>query len=502
VENQSVHVNAKSITVTFGGVDVVKDVDLDLHAGEIHALVGENGAGKSSLAKVIAGVYRARLGSVLLDGAEIKLKSPREALKHGIALIHQEPLTFPDLDVTENTFVGHLPGSCGVVDWGQAHVQARAILDSLGANLSPHERVGGLSVAQQQRVEVAAATSHAARVWIFDETTAPLTPKEVEDLFVIMRRLRGQGCALLMVTHHLDEVFAIADRITVLRDGRKVAEKTPAGTSIPEIVRLMVGRELSGEKLHSTTAATAAPILQVKNLSGAGFRNATLQVRPSEVVTLAGLVGAGRTELARALFGITRPTGGVILWDGHAVVIPSPQSAMKLGIALVPEDRQHDGLLMPQAISFNATLAFLKRLSPGAWLLRGKLNEVSRGYANRLNLVHLSQDQPVNQLSGGNQQKVVLAKWLMTGPKLLILDEPTRGVDVGAKHEVHKLIREQADQGLAVLMISSDLPEVLALSDRIVVMHQGRTIAEFEGSTATEQQIMFAATGHEAAIGA
>ena len=487
--------SAKNITVTFGGVDVVKDVDLTLLGGEVHAITGENGAGKSSLAKVVAGVYQPRLGEIGLDGQRIRFGSPRQALKHGIALIHQEPLTFPDLDVAENIFIGHHPSRAGLVNWHEAYRKAEEILGSLGVKLDPRARVGGLSVAQQQMVELAAAMSHDAKVWIFDETTASLTPKEVEELFVIMRRLRDNGCALAMVTHHLEEVSQIADRITVLRDGRKVAEKLPFETTVPEIVQLMVGRELAEEKLQANTQPSTEPYLDLQNLSGPGFRQATLQVKPGEVVALAGLIGAGRTELARAIFGITKPTGGTLKLGAEQVSIRSPRHARSLGVALVPEDRQHDGLLMTQDISFNSTLAFLQDLLEFGWLKRGALATATESYTQRLNLVHRSLDQKVMELSGGNQQKVVLAKWLMTGPKLLILDEPTRGVDVGAKHEVHKLIRQQADNGVAVLMISSDLLEVLSLSDRIVVMREGRTVAELATQSATGQDIMMAAAG-------
>ncbi|HEY3779923.1 MAG TPA: sugar ABC transporter ATP-binding protein [Fimbriimonadaceae bacterium] len=499
MERRSCTVEAADITVTFSGVDVLKSVSLELKPGEIHAITGENGAGKSSLAKVIAGVYRPRLGRILLDGEEISFKNPREALRHGIALIHQEPLTLPDLDIAENIFAGHHLVKAGLVDWRSLYARADALLAELGVTLDPHAKVGTLSVAQQQMVELASALSQDAMVWIFDETTAPLTPKEVEELFKVMRALKERGCAIAMVTHHLEELFLISDRITVLRDGEKVAEKATAETNISEIVQLMVGRELSSEKLHAESGSAAAPFLAVHNLSGPGFHDVSLDVRPGEVVCLSGLVGSGRTEFARALFGITRATAGSIQLGGAEVMITSPRAAKQMGIALVPEDRQHDGLLMPQAIAFNATLARLSKLCRSGWLNRKKLEQASMGYAERLRLAYRGQDQPVMELSGGNQQKVVISKWLMTEPKLLILDEPTRGVDVGAKHEVHKLIREQAEQGLAVLMISSDLPEVLALSDRILVMHAGTVVAEIEGKSATQEQVMFAATGQGAA---
>lgn len=484
---------ASGITVTFAGVDVVKDVDIELRFGEVHAITGENGAGKSSLAKAIAGVYRPRTGTIELGGKNLKLANPREGLAEGIALIHQEPHTFPDLDVAENIFAGHLPAKGPLVDWGAGYRQAKDLLDRLHAGLNPKSGVGGLSVAQQQRVELASALSHDAKVWIFDETTAPLTPKEVAELFEIMRALRDHGCALVIVTHRLHEIFEIADRITVLRDGKKVAERTTAETNVDEVIRLMVGRDLEGR--IEGTIRPGNVVLETKNLSGPGFEDISLSVREGEIVGLAGLVGAGRTELARVLFGVEQPTGGSIQLNGGGARVDSPRKAKALGIALVPEDRRQDGLLLPQAISFNATLPALSGLSKSGVLQPKAEREATQDYAERLGLVRRSLDQAVVELSGGNQQKVVLSKWLMTNPKLLILDEPTRGVDVGAKAEVHRQIRKLADEGLAVLMISSDLPEVLSLSDRILVMREGSIAAEFDAKEASEEKIMTAAAG-------
>lgn len=480
---------ARGITVSFGGVDVVANVDLDLRAGEIHALVGENGAGKSSLAKVLAGVYCARSGSVLRDDEPISVSSPRDALAQGIALIHQEPLSFPDLTVAESIFVGQQPLARGVIAWREMESKARELLAQLGVDLDPRRSVGGLSIAQQQQVELAHALAQDAQVWIFDETTAPLTPKEVGELFAVMRRLRDQGCALLMVTHHLHEVFAVADRITVLRDGAKVGDVRTSETTQDAIVRAMVGRELAAEQFHGS--GPISPLLEVRKLSGPGFSEVSLKVGSGEVVGIAGLVGAGRTELARALFGITQPTSGMVALDERPIFPNSPREAMELGIALVPEDRRQDGLLMPQAISFNSSLAWL---ATG----RGKLGSGDGKAllaANKTDLVYRDLAQPVRELSGGNQQKVVLGKWLMTQPRLLILDEPTRGVDVGAKHEVHRMIRELADQGVGVLMISSDLMEILALSDRVVVMRGGRVAATLTRNETSEEAIMRAAAG-------
>jgi len=494
-----VGVTAANITLSFAGVDVLKDVSVSLQPGEIHAIVGENGAGKSSLAKVIAGEYRPRLGTLSLNGVAVQFRNPREALRSGIALIHQEPITFPDLDIAENIYAGHLPLAGPFVSWREAHERTNEILRRLGLGLDSRARVQGLSVAQQQMVELAAGLSHDAKVWIFDETTAPLTPKEVEELFVVMRQLRAEGCTVAMVTHHLDEVLAMADRITVLRDGAKVAEKVPKDTNAQDLIQLMIGRRLLDSTRPSHTVE-GAPALRIENLSAPGFNNVSFEIRAGEIVGLAGLVGSGRTELARALFGITRATTGTVYVHGQEVVIKNPRWARKKHIALVPEDRQHDGLLMPQDITFNATLAQLTGLSRKGWLSRRALKKTAHQFSEKLRVARRNLEQPVSELSGGNQQKVVLSKWLMTIPKLLILDEPTRGIDVGAKQEVHELIREQARQGIAVLMISSDLMDILALSDRIVVMRQGATVAAFEGKGATEEQIMSAAFGQGAGV--
>jgi rhamnose transport system ATP-binding protein len=484
---------ARGVTVTFGGVDVVAGVDLDLWAGEVHAIVGENGAGKSSLAKAIAGVYRMRDGAVSLDGREAVFKSPREALASGVALIHQEPQGFPDLDVAENVFAGNFVKKGWFVDRAACRRRSGEILHQLGTGIDPRAALGTLSVAQRQMVEVASALGHEARVWLFDETTAPLTPKEAEELFTVMRRLRDQGCALAFVSHHLHEVFAIADRVTVLRDGRRIDCKPIKETSPAETVQLMVGREIEQARLRG--AAPGACVLQTRALSGPGFSDATVRVCKGEVVGLAGLVGAGRTELCRALFGIGQAWAGTIELEGRPVQIASPGQARNLGIALVPEDRIHHGLLLPQSIAFNFGLANLDRFSKAGWLDQGQEERAAVAEGARLQLVSRGPRQPVQELSGGNQQKVALGKWLLTEPRLLVLDEPTRGVDVGAKREVHRTVRSLADEGLAVLMASSDLPELIALCDRTYVMRGGRIVAELGAHEASEEAVMRHAVG-------
>ncbi len=485
--------------MAFDGTETLKGVDFDLWPGEVHGLIGENGAGKSTLAKIAAGVYRPLAGTIERDGRMVEIAGPARANALGIALIHQEPQMFPDLTVTENVFIGHHPRrALGSIDWKSAHHKASEILEGLGAKLNVRSRFGSLSVADQQMVELAVALSNNAKVLLLDETTASLTPKETESLFKIVRGLRDQGCAIAFVSHRLDEVFSICDRITVLRDGSKVGERKPSDTSVQEIISLMVGRELASSPLASLITPSANPILELRGLSLAGrFRDVSLQLRAGEIVAMAGLVGAGRTDVARTIFGIDAASGGAIHLDGKPVRIRSPRHATTLGIALVPEDRQHHGLLMPLSVQSNATLAALKRISP-FWLRRNSERARTDEYVASLGIRLRATSQAVKELSGGNQQKVVLAKWLLTQPKVLILDEPTRGVDVGAKAEVHRLMRELAAQGMAILMISSDLPEVLAMGNRILVMREGRLVAEFGPGEADSERVMLAATGQEA----
>jgi rhamnose transport system ATP-binding protein len=492
-------IQAQGLRMAFGGQEVVRGVDIDLNAGEVHAIVGENGAGKSTVAKLIAGVHRPTAGTIKLNGSAVVFDAPRQAIDHGIALIHQEPLTFPDLDVAENIFVGHQPKSKTGVDWPKMRHAAAQLLAELGVKIDPGTPVRSLSVADQQMVELACALSQDAQVLMLDETTASLTPKEVAELFAIVRRLRDQGKALAFVSHHLDEVWEIADRITVMRDGEKVGELKPAETSIDEVIKLMVGREVNFSLKGHQTVTDARPLLKVRGLTLEGkFRNVGFEVRPGEIVGLGGLVGAGRTEVCRALFGIDRPTAGTIEIDGNPVAIRKPSDAMALGIALVPEDRQHEGLLMPMSIEHNMSLSILRSLASAGWVNRKREAGLANEYATRLQTAFRSLDQPVRELSGGNQQKIVLGKWLLTKPRLLILDEPTRGVDVGAKEEVHRLILELVEQGLALLVVSSDLPELLALCDRIVVMREGTVVRELAREDATPESVMRAATGQEA----
>jgi rhamnose transport system ATP-binding protein len=479
-----------------GGVDFLKNADLDLFPGQIHALVGENGAGKSTLAKIIGGVHVPRQGNITIGGQSVFIPNPRAAIAHGVALIHQEPLTFPDLTVAENIFIGRQPRGLLGVQWNAMYQQADGILKSLGVKIDPRAKVSGLSIADQQMVEMAAALSQNAKILLMDETTAALTPSEVKDLFRVMRQLRDQGAALAFIGHRMEEIFEICDQITVLRDGDVVAHLQTKQTKVAEVLKLMVGRDMSSMFARDIQHTPGAVVLEVRDLCRDGeFSNINFKVRQGEIVGLAGLVGAGRTEVARAIFGITSADSGEVLIDGQAVNIRGPRDGMNKGLALVPEDRQHHGVLMPQSIWRNATLSVVGRLSQLGWLRDGLAKKETNSYVDRLRVKLRSINQPIRELSGGNAQKVVLAKWLMTKPRVIILDEPTRGIDIGAKAEVHKLISELAAQGMAVLMISSELPEVLAMSDRVLVMREGKLTREYTAAEATPEKVIAAATG-------
>lgn len=486
------------IYMAFGRIDVLKDVSLKLYPGEVHALMGENGAGKSTLAKIIAGVHRPRLGQIAVNGQEVVIPNPHIATNMGIALIHQEPLSFPGLSVAENIFTGRQPvqGRSAIVNWKEIYRRSKELLSSLGLRIDPRARVRGLSIADQQMVDIAAALSQEAKVLLMDEPTAALTPNEVDRLFTIMRKLREQGTSIVFISHRLEEVFTIADRISVMRDGEMVGQRIPAETSADEIIHLMVGRELTKLFERPTNYQIGAPVLQVRNLSRAGkFQDVSFEVRAGEIVGMAGLVGAGRSFVGQSIFGIAPVDSGEIVIEGNPARISSPREAMARGLAYVPEDRQQQGLFMPMSIAQNATLPTINHLARYGWLRNEAERKATYEYVERLRIILRNVDQPVRELSGGNQQKVVLSKWLMSKPKVIILDEPTRGVDIGAKAEVHRLMGELAAQGIGILMISSELPEIMAMSDRVLVMHEGRLAACLDKSELTAERIMAAATG-------
>ncbi len=488
----------QGVTKRFPGVVAVDRVSLEVYAGEVLALCGENGAGKSTLMKILSGVYAPDEGTICIDGRPVRIAGPLHAQQLGISIIHQELNLAPNLTVAQNILLGREPRRwCGLLlDHRAAREQAVRILAEFGIDLDPDAPVGSLSVGQRQAVEIARALSLRGRVLIMDEPTAALTLSETEALLRLIRDLKSQGVAIIFISHRLDEVFAIADRITVMRDGRTVGTLPRAAATRQQLVRLMVDREIGDLPSHTPRRPSGPPLLEVRDLVVPGrLAGASLTVHRGEIVGIAGLVGAGRTELALTLFGIYQPTQGEIRLNGQPVRISSPKVATALGIGLVPEDRKTQGLVLEMTVAENVSLAVLPSISPRYWLNRRQELTLAETQIQALGIRPPNPKQKVLHLSGGNQQKVVLAKWLARRPSLLIVDEPTRGVDVGAKAEVHALLRQMAGEGMGVLVISSDLPEVLALSDRIVVMRQGRTVAELSRDEATQERIMQHATG-------
>ncbi|UBV44234.1 sugar ABC transporter ATP-binding protein (plasmid) [Deinococcus taeanensis] len=481
---------------SFGPVRALVDVSLNLHGGEAHALLGENGAGKSTLVKILAGVHRADGGALHVGGQPRTFHSTAEARAAGIAIIYQEPTLFPDLTVAENVLMGRQPlKGGGRIDRRAMNARVGELLRDLGVPLDPDRPVRGLSIADQQIVEIAKALSFQARVLIMDEPTAALTGQETERLFRVVRTLRARGAGVLFITHRLEEAFAECQRFTVMRDGRWVTSGPASEFTIDSVVRSMVGRDVS--ELYPKQAVTPGEVvLDVRDLTRRGvFRSVSFQVRRGEIVGLAGLVGAGRSEVARAIFGIDPRDGGVVQVQGRSIPGGDTIAAMSAGIGLVPEDRRQQGLVMDMSIERNATLAVLPRLRRGLLMDRAAEHRTASDWTSRLRLKAHRLTDPVSTLSGGNQQKVVLAKWLATGPAVLIVDEPTRGVDVGAKAEVHRTLADLAAAGLAVVMISSDLPEVLGMADRILVMREGELVGELPRAAATEESVMYLATG-------
>ena len=478
------------ISKSFPGVQALKAVRFDMRAGEVHALLGENGAGKSTLIKIVSGVHRPDQGSIRIDGHEVAFGSPLEAQRAGIATIYQELLLFPELTVAENIFMGHAPRNRFGIDWPRMRAQARALLASLDIHdLDVNQVVGTLSVGNRQRVEIAKALSQNARILIMDEPTAALTERDVERLFAIVRLLRARGVGIVYISHRLEEIFLLADRVTVFRDGEYVATKQVRDTDRDDLIQMMVGRRIDA-LFPKFEVPIGEPVLELRNIvRKPATGGVSLTLRAGEIVGLAGLVGSGRSELAQVVFGITPADSGEIRLGGHAVIIRNPAQAKRLGIAYVPEDRGTQGLVRPMQLKENVSLAVLARVSKRTFIDRAAEAALAATSIQKFGIRASGIGQVVNKLSGGNQQKVVLSKWLASGPKVLILDEPTRGIDVGAKAEIHRLMSELAQQGIAILMISSELTEIMGMSDRILVMREGRIVAEFARAAATQEAI-------------
>ncbi len=485
---------ARGISKQFAAIEVLRDVDLDLFPGEIHALLGENGAGKSTFAKILAGVHRPSRGTLALAGEPIELASPHAAQRRGITLIHQEPISFPDLSVAENLVLGRGDGSLlGRVPWAEMTREARRLMDLLGVRIDVTLPMRGLSIADQQMVEIARALASDSRLIIMDEPTAPLTPKEVETLFTIARRLRDEGRTIIFISHRLEEVRALCDRVTIFRDGARIETAPIEALSDADIIRLMIGRPLK-EYMHKEKATIGAVALAVENLSLPGyFSDISFEVRAGEIVGLGGLVGAGRTDVARAIFGIAPAESGRVLVEGRPVTIAEPSDAIALGLAFVPEDRAVAGIFRSLSVEQNISAAVPAKIAPGGVIRRSVERALAMDAVKRLRIRLASLRQPIGELSGGNQQKAILARWLLTDPKVLILDEPTRGIDIGVKAEFYDMIGELAASGRAILLISSELPELLALCDRILVMAEGRLTADIPRAEASQEVVMSAA---------
>ena len=492
----------EGISKGFPGVQALSEVDFDMRPGEVHALLGENGAGTSTLIMILAGIYRPDAGRIFLEGREAVIENARHAQRLGIGTVFQEMSLCPNLTVAENIFAHRQPVRFwGFIDGKELARRTRELLQPFGVNIAPEALVGDLSVANQQLVEIAKALSLNARLLILDEPTSALSDEESRRLFEVMRRLKAGGVTMIFITHRIKEIFQVADRATVLRDGRKIGTVDVQDVTAEKLIAMMVGREIT--HLYPEKAKERGEVLfRVENFSrgqaahGVRYQDITFEVRRGEVLGIAGLVGAGRTEIARAIFGIDRRDRGDLFLDGRRIRIHSPQAAIRHGIGYMPEDRKSLGLFLPMTVSENVIAAGLSRFSRFGWMDRPLAARTATDFVERLRIRTPAISQPVIKLSGGNQQKVLLAKWLAVTPRVIIVDEPTRGVDVGAKAEIHALLRQIAGRGVGVIMISSDLPEILGMSDRIIVIHDGRICGRLNGPEATEEKVMACATGH------
>lgn len=490
---------ARNIYKSYDGVQALRDVSFELRAGEVHALIGENGAGKSTLIKIITGAVQPDSGEIEIDGTLVRDNNPSQAKANGIAAIYQQPALFPELTVAENISIGlESGGSWRKIDWKQRRARARELLEQVGSNIDPEREVRELSMPEQQLIEIARALGANARVLIMDEPTASLAEEETQNLYRVIARLRESGVGIIYISHRLEELSIVADRVTVLRDGTYVSTQAMAGIERQELIRLMVGRELSAV-FPKIEVGKGEVVLELRNLGcrANGVNGVDLEVRAGEIVGLAGLVGAGRTELARTIFGLDVADAGEIRLHGEKVSLREPAQAIARGIAYLPEDRRRHGVVLEMPIDANVTLASLNKLATWFSFDASKERQIATNYVRRFSIKTPSIFAPVTTLSGGNQQKVALSRWLEIKPSVLILDEPTQGIDVGAKAEIHSLMGELADQGTAILMISSELPEILGMSDRIVVMRQGTIAGIVSRADATQQNIMSLALGQK-----
>jgi ribose transport system ATP-binding protein len=486
----------KDISRRFGQFYALKDVNLTVYAGEVHALMGENGAGKSTLMKILAGAYTATSGEILIDGKPHAIKGPKEALAAGITLIYQEINLAPNLTVAENIFLGSEIHRGGLVKRKQMALEAQKVIDRLGAQFSATDLVMKLSIAEQQQVEIARALHRNSRILVMDEPTAALSSRETEQLFALIKRLRSEGMAIIYISHRMAEVYELSDRVSVLRDGEYVGSLTRENLSATELVKMMVGRPLSDLFNKEAAQISNQPRLTIEGLTdGKKIHPCDLMVRAGEIVGLAGLVGAGRSELAQLIFGVHKHSAGRILIDDKPVKIGSPRDAIALGIGFLTENRKEQGLFLDLAAHENIVMATIERDSHYGMLDRRKGQIISREAIASLNIRVPHAQVRAGGLSGGNQQKLLVSRWIAIGPRILLLDEPTRGVDVGAKSEIYRMMNQMAQQGVAILMISSELPEIVGMSDRVYVMREGAIAGELQGGDITQEKIMTLATG-------
>lgn len=493
----------RGIGKVFPGIKALEGVDFTMRAGEVHALIGENGAGKSTLVKILTGVHRPSSGTITLGGKRMEFHSPVDARKAGIAAIHQEASMFPDLSVAENIFSGHFPklrfplvDGGALLDWRSMRERAKSLLARVELDVSPDTLVRELSVAQRHLVGIARALSEEASIVIMDEPTSALSVRETQDLFKIIRQLRSEGVAILFISHKFDEIFEIADSYTVLRDGAYVGEGSIADATVDSLVHMMVGRDLA-QLFPERSSSPGERILSVEGFSRAGFyKDVSFDLRSGEILGMFGLVGSGRTDVILSMLGLEPKDSGRVVLRGSEVRIGGPRDALGLGIAHVPEDRQSQGVILDMSIEDNITLPQVSSLAKASFLNRAAERAMASAYGARMEIKAAGWNSEAKTLSGGNQQKVVLAKWLATEPSILILDEPTKGIDVGTKAAVHAFMAQLASEGMSIIMISSELPEILGMSDRVLVMHEGRVAAVFDRSEADEAALIRAATGY------
>lgn len=479
----------KNITKEFPGVKALDDVTINIERGTIHGLVGENGAGKSTLIKILAGIYQPNKGEIILDGKPCRFNSPIEARRAGISVVHQEIKLAEPLSVAENMFLGNVQLKNGLVDWKGMRRRAREIVEDLGMDIDINAQVSSLTVAKKQIVEIMHAINNNSRILIMDEPSAVLTDRELEVMFRIVKQLRDKGITIIYISHRLDEIFGLCSNVSVLRDGRHIDTIPVASVDRQGLINMMVGREM-GQEYPKEVGNVGGTILEVKNLSRGILRDISFEVKSGEVFGISGLVGAGRTELARAILGIDKPESGEVYVRGKKVHYRTFADAIRDGLGLIPEDRKLQGLVQIMSVKRNTTLVNMKRVLRAGVISSSLEEKLSKEYANKLHVVTPSMETEVQYLSGGNQQKVVIAKWLFQNSEILFLDEPTRGIDVGAKAEIYRLINRMAKEGKTIIMISSEMPELLGMCDRIMVMHEGHKMGELNAAEATQEKIM------------